>query len=156
MRESNPFLDLSPDKAHLVFNKLFKHADENKRHSKPVIVTKNADKLIKSKSERKIEHKMKKFDKNLDKVIEIVGSSKKSSKKAVKALNNTDINNHEENKKESSFTLKNKNLARMNELVFGTKRRQSNTDNNIMKILNQSVSIYFRFQIAFKCIKQQK
>jgi transcription termination factor NusB len=72
--------------------------------------------------------------------MELADSALKISKKGIKALNNTDIINHEENKKESSFTLKNRNLARMNELVFGTKRRQSNTDNNIMKILNQSVS----------------
>ena len=36
LRESNPFSELSPDKASKAFHKLFKKQTQNKRHSKPV------------------------------------------------------------------------------------------------------------------------
>ena len=61
---------------------------------------------------------------------------KKSSKKPPRAQNSFSNKNV---KPPSSFTLKNKNMQRMQDLVYGTKRRQSYANENIMNILNSSM-----------------
>jgi hypothetical protein len=113
VRESNPFLDLSHDKAHVVFNKLFKHADENRRHSKPPTVVKNTGQLIKSMSIQKIEHNLK----NIDKIMQLADSALKSSKKTPKDVNSTDARTGLLTK-EPSVSFKNQNELRMNELTL--------------------------------------
>jgi len=81
LRESNPFSDFSPDKAHKVFNRLFKHADEHQqRFSRPLPMKQDSYKeqrnsIQRSKSMHKIEHKMK----NIEEILKLADSALKSS-----------------------------------------------------------------------------
>uniref|UniRef100_A0A7S3N4H9 Uncharacterized protein n=1 Tax=Euplotes harpa TaxID=151035 RepID=A0A7S3N4H9_9SPIT len=103
LRESNPFSDLSQKKAHVVFDKFFKHADEHyfrvsqlsdaKRVSpaklvvnrKPSDSPNDKNKLARSRSQCKLESKMK----NLEKMLKLVGSELKNSQKKRGYMNNS-------------------------------------------------------------------
>jgi ribosomal protein L14E/L6E/L27E len=80
LRESNPFGDWNKNKAHVVFDKLFKNSDEHKlrqsKIQKEESIKKN-NKLNRCRSFNKINDSLK----NIEKMVELAGSQLKNSQK---------------------------------------------------------------------------
>ncbi|CAI2375341.1 unnamed protein product [Moneuplotes crassus] len=146
LRESNPFFNFSSDTAHKVFDKLVKNNHDPRQRlttmKQETVKVEQQKAMKRSGSMHKIENKMKSVSKILKLEGRVEESTQEKKESRDSALKKPPIAKNSfvrESPYKGSFSLKNKNNERMKNLMYGTKRRQSNADKNIMDILNSSI-----------------
>lgn len=143
LRESNPFGDWNQNKAHVVFDKLFKNSDEHKLRQSKIQKEesiKKDSKLNRWRSLNKINDSLK----NIEKMVELAGSQLKNShkKRLVEESNRKPSSvfaarKPSVGKSKLSFTLKcNKIKGMVNDKRV--RKHDSVIDRHIMDILNSS------------------
>ncbi|CAI2378384.1 unnamed protein product [Moneuplotes crassus] len=146
LRESNPFFDFNSGPGHKVVDKLFKNTQDHRQRFTNInpaqSVFEKRESIKRSGSMARIGHQMT----NATKIIELANNALKCSQ--VKKNKECIINRPpkmkasltQESQSADTFTLKDENMVKMQNLIYGDRKRQSNADQNIMDIFNKSMN----------------